>query len=686
MQERIQRQLAFINSRAHRKVRRSLSDAEWAEEAARFQRRDLPMIERYTRRLESFLEKEEVVLLADTRIQGQRTLIDYPDLYLPGELEEIGKTHHIHEKGKVCNLACDYDAVLREGLEGRRARALRAMEHADAEGKEFLSCALRTIDAAEKFALRYADALEKQGDDELVEALRVQLFYGARTLVGAMQSFRMLHFVLWASGSYHNTVGRMDQYLYPYYLNDKKAGMRDEDIEALFEDFLLSFNRDSDLYYSLQWGDNGQSVMLGGCKADGSCAVNELTSIIMKASLHIRQIDPKLNLRVDKNTPLSLYMLGTELTREGMGFPQYANDDVVIPGLVRLGYDIEDARNYTVAACWEFIIPGVAMDIPNIDAVSLAAAAKETIRTYGASCSSLSELWPHFSALLRQIAEEKAAATAPLYLEPAPYLSVLMTDCLDQARDISKGAKYNNYGFHGTGFANAVDQFAALDAFVYGDHSVDIAELDRAVENDFENDRALQYKLRVEAPKVGRDPAAKAIGDKVLDLYAQSLEGLKNERGGIFRAGTGSAMYYLWHADNLGATYDGRGSEMQLPANFSPSLTMTGSGPFSIVSGFTPPSLYKAVNGGPLTLEIHDTVFRAPDAIEKVAKLVQAFALQGGHQLQLNAVNREKLRDAQAHPENHRDLIVRVWGWSGHFTELDRCYQDQIIARTEYDM
>ena len=161
------------------------------------------------------------------------------------------------------------------------------------------------------------------------------------------------------------------------------------------------------------------------------------------------------------------------------------------------------------------------------------------------------------------------------------------------------------------------------------------------------------------------------------------MKGLKNERGGIVRAGTGSAMYYTFHANELGATADGREAGVPLPANYAPSLNIRLNGPVSLIKSFTKPDLKKVMNGGPLTIEFSESVFTQEESITKVAQLVQLFVQRGGHQLQLNTVNRERLLDAQQHPENYRNLIVRVWGWSGYFVELDKCYQDHIIRRTE---
>jgi formate C-acetyltransferase len=142
-------------------------------------------------------------------------------------------------------------------------------------------------------------------------------------------------------------------------------------------------------------------------------------------------------------------------------------------------------------------------------------------------------------------------------------------------------------------------------------------------------------------------------------------------------------MYYIWHSKDMPATPDGRNKGEEFAANYSPSIYTRCKGPVSIIKSFTKPDLKRVINGGPLTLELHDTVFRTPEAVSKVALLVKSFMDLGGHQLQLNSINRDTLLDAQKHPEKHRNLIVRVWGWSGYFVELSKEYQDHIIKRTE---
>lgn len=617
----------------------------------------LGLHQRAARRLQLFLEHERIVINPGERVYAWRTIQSFPDIYAPGEKERLTAGHHVHEQGRVCNISSDWEGVLNHGLLPRRALTTP-------EGRT-------AIDAV----LAYADRYE---DPALSRAVRT----GAKGYLEALNVFRILHFSLWASNVYHNTVGRFDQYMWPFLKADMEKGMTEAEALELTGEFFLSFNRDSDLYIGMQRGDNGQSMMLGGCDKDGKSAVNPLTTICLKASLANKRIDPKINLRVNKDTPLELYELGTQLTRQGLGFPQYANDDVVIAALTDMGYALEDARNYVVAACWEFIIPGVAMDIPNIGAVSLAGVVHEVIRENLTGAVSYEALEGKVREAIRADAEKTMKGLSPLFMEPAPYQTVLMSDV---THDVSEGAKYNNYGFHGTGFATAVDQLAAVKRYVFDEKTIAPKALCEALDSNFEQNPGLGRLLREDGPKLGRDEECEAIADRLLDAFADALEPLRNERGGRVRAGTGSAMYYLWHSKELGATADGRRAGEPLSANFSPSLTLRDAGPLSVISAMARPGLKHVMNGGPLTLELHDTVFKHPEGVTKVAQLVQAYIRMGGHQLQLNAVSREQMLDAQEHPEAHRNLIVRVWGWSGHFVQLDKGYQDQIIERVSYN-
>ncbi len=682
MTERIERQLKFLEDRKHRAFRRKLSEAEIAKIEKLIKNPSLSYIERITLRLKAFLETETPIILPDTKIHGLRTIIDFPDIYNEGEIEEIKKEHYVHEKGKITNLAWDVETVLKDGLEGRRQK----LQNGEKRDAEFCRFANETIDISIAFADKYAKLLEENGFSEDAEALKRCVRFGASTMLEALQLFRILHFILWASSCYHNTVGRFDLWLYPFYKADKEKGMTDEQALEIIEDFFLSFNRDSDLYYGLSLGDNGQSLVLGGVDKNGTHVLNELTYLALTAAKELRQIDPKINLRVDKNTPFELYEKATELTKIGLGFPQYSNDDVVIPCLMNWGYSEEDARNYAIAACWEFIIPSIGMDIPNIGGISVAKAVRDAITDNLLNCENTEELFGFVKENLFNIARERTNELKNIYIEPAPFMSLLLPETLNMGQDISLGSKYNNYGFHGVGISCGADQIAAIDQLIFREKSISKERLLSALENNFQEDPELKYILRHNAEKMGKDENAKLIGDRLLGLFADSFEGLKNERGGIFRVGTGTAMFYVWSAEELKATADGREDYEYLPANFSESMFLKDSGPLSVLLGFTLDSLKRASNGGPMTFELHDSVFKTEESTKKVASLVRTFILSGGHQLQLNAVNKENLIDAQKNPEKHKDLIVRVWGWSGHFVELDECYQNQIIKRLEFQI
>ena len=273
--------------------------------------------------------------------------------------------------------------VLGQGLLARRAaaEAARARLAGDREAETFLDAAVETIDAVLELARRYAAAAQALGRDDLAEVLQRAPAHPAASFHEALQALRLCHAVLWLSGHYHCGLGRLDQYLWPYLEADLAEGrLVPAEAQELLAEFFISLNKDSDLYPGIQQGDNGQSLMLGGVRRDGGDGVNPLTAMVLEAGRKVALIDPKINLRVTRDTDLELLAKGVELTRIGLGFPQWCNDEVVIPGLVAAGYDLEDARDYTVAACWEFIIPGKGMEVVNIGAVSMPAAADRAIR------------------------------------------------------------------------------------------------------------------------------------------------------------------------------------------------------------------------------------------------------------------------------------------------------------------
>lgn len=555
------------------------------------------------------------------------------------------------------------------------------------EHKIYLNALLKVLDLIQDFADRYRQKAMEVGNKTVAETFSHIPAKAPRNLLEALQFLRLVHYCLWASFNYHNTLGRLDQYLYAYYRQDIDTHRltKDEALE-LIEEFFISCNKDSDLYTGMQQGDNGQSLVLGGLNPDGTDSFNELSALCLQASLELKLIDPKINLRVNKHTPIELYEKGTKLTQQGLGFPQYANDDIVIKALKDWGYDEKDAYNYVVAACWEFIIPGKGTDIPNLNTLSYVSTITDTLDQLK-DCKSFDE----YMQLVHNSIDTQANALVDqvhnIYFEPAPLMSLMMENCIQTGRDVSKGNYYNNLGFHGAGLSTAVDSLAAIQKYVFDEKIISAEKMIELCHSNFKGsltDAEIQNMLRYEAPKFGNDDdKVDKIADTLLNWFADALKGRHNEMGGIYRAGTGSAMYYIWDSKDTMATPDGRSSGEELACNYSPSLFTRCDGPISIIKSFTKPNLVRVANGGPLTIELTDTMFRNDESIHKVAMFVKSFIDMGGHQMQINAVNRDKMLDAKKHPENYRNLIVRVWGWSGYFVELDEVYQDHIIKRME---
>ena len=692
MTPRIQKLLDFTFDRRQDALRR---DADWAPLLARFVAEGTPDEARARIGLQEMLRAEGAspAFLAGERIALTRTVRQVPDLHTEAEMDaRRAAGTAFGEKGVVFNLTADFGPAIRDGLDARlaqmRARLARCRAENDAEGVSFLENAILSVEAVLAFVERYRAAAEERGLADVAETLARVPRFGARTFREALQALRALHYAMWCEGEYHCGLGRIDQYLLPYYEADLAAGRLDEDgALELLEEFFVACNRDSDLYVGVQQGDNGQSVMLGGVTRDGAPAFNGLSRLCLRACGELRLVDPKINLRVDRSTPIEIFRLGTELTARGLGFPQYANDDVVIPALEKWGYAPEDARDYTVAACWEFVIPGCGMDIDNIDAVSFPGALDAALRALCARGAEDGVGYDAVEAAFLAEIQRRADALVEKYrhveILPGPFVSAISTGCVERARDICRGAKYNNFGIHGTGISVAVDSLASVRELVFEKKLVTLPELVGLLDTDFAGRPDVLAAAKA-APKMGNaDARADEIAKRAIAFWGHAFDGKKNDRGGVFRPGTGSAMYYVWHAREIPASPDGRLSGHPFPANWAPSLDVPVKGPVSVVRSFTEPDLGPVCNGGPLTIEIHDSAFAMPDGVDKVAELVRFFVLRGGHQLQINAIDRETLLDAQAHPEKHRHLVVRVWGWSGYFVELDREFQDQIIRRVE---
>jgi len=693
LSERLERLKAWTRDRGAQAYKQDVK----LDLTAECEAENLSWTRRRARFLRRMLEAEKPVILPDERIVFTRTVPITCNTPMP-KVDQERRQKEFTTGVSPANICADWHLAMRHGLLDRRRVAEEGLRKYadDQQAVEFLTSAIETLDAVLDLVKRYAAEARRVGRNDIAEMLDRVPANAPKTFHEALQSFRIIHSMLYESDSCHVTLGRFDQYMWPFFSADIEAGrLTVAEAEELLAEFFIALSRDIDYYPGVQRGDNGQSLMLGGCKSDGSDATNELTHMCLRVSYDVNMIEPKINLRVNKDTSLEILKEAAKLTRRGLGFPQYSNDDVVIPGLVNLGYDIKDAREYTVAACWEFIIPGVGMEVPNINALSFPAAVDRGVREGLAAQENFDQILDRTRRQIReQVRLYTSEYTKPMFW-PAPWYSCWMTDCLEKGKDVGYGgAKYYNYGIHGSGSANAADALAAVKTLVFDEKKVDAAEMVNALITNWENAEPLRQFIVENAPHVGNnDDRADSMLALLFDMFADACAEAKElVPGRIVRAGTGTAMFYWWLSDEkmcapiqyAGATADGRRKGDMYSSSLAPSPGIKVRGPLSVLQSYGKLPYDRVCNGGPITMELSDTVFRNDEALEKVALLIRAFAQLGCQQLQLNSLNPQILRDAKKHPERHRNLIVRVWGWSGYFVELDEHYQDQIIARTAH--
>ena len=661
---------------------------------------NLNMVQRSAFILSEMCKAEDPIVFKDEKISFIRTKINIPQYY-DGKVLKKGYGKH---KGRVYepfhNICPDYSILLTEGLEGPLHRAEEQLNHCSNKTEQrFLYAVIQTIWSVIDFAGRYELAARAAGNETVADLYARVPRYPAETFHQALQSIRFISSIFNMADNYQFGFGRMDQYLWPLYEKDINNGtLTKETARELLEEFFISLNKDTDLYRGIQQGDNGQSVMLGGCKPeDGTSAINDLTYLILEVSRDLKLIDPKINLRIDSNTPEDLLELGCELTKCGLGFPQYSNDEVVIPALVKKGYKLEDARNYTVAACWEFIIPGKGIEIVNQGAVSLPYAVdyafeKEMKKSFGGFDDK------HFRKNIKASIKEQVKnilTMRDIKTLPSPFATIFFHGAIEARQDAAQCVAYKNIGIHGAGSANAADALAAIELTYKNSGMEGLKELLAAKQNNFKGYESLRQKLHDDMPKVGNaDPEVDNELKFLFDCFADAADELSNDKFKV-RAGSGSAMFYIWLTDEnfkwtfepkIKATADGRYDKEPLSTSLAPSHGVKVNGVLSVLKSYSVIDYSRIMNGGPITIELSPSIFNSDEGIKKLAQLIRYFVSVGNQQLQLNVLDAGVLEDAIKHPERHRNLIVRVWGWSGYFTELAPEYQQHVLNRHKYNL
>lgn len=683
MTERVEKMLSFYRSREYRKLR---NGENWDLEE-QVSREDLYHFS--TVYMRESLKRERVVLFADDHFGFNRYMAMSPGLPAPlSSNVKVIQGEQYYEC--ISNIVPDYNKLISRGFSDVIAEIDQKLPNV--EDDRFYCNAKAQLTEIIKLCDRYRDAAKLEGCIKLHHALCNIPRKGASSFYEACLFQKILIFAMRCGLYKHLAMGRFDQYMLPYFQTDLDRGVSEEELLETLELYFISLNFDTDLYNGIQQGDNGQSIVLGGYDLDGTEHFNRLSELCLQASMELCLIDPKINVRVGKATPDAIYAAGTKLTKCGLGFPQYCNDDIIIPGLIKLGYTPEDAANYAVAACWEPVIPARGADVPNRIALSFPLQMLHAIERTLPNCASFEVLLQEVEASIRDRCEEmrqkcwgKESYYFSVGFNPSPLISLMMDGCLESGADISTFClPYHNLGTFGVGISTMADSLYAVKKLVFDEKQITQQELLDALHANYVEYDHLRNRMANCAKMGDDDDGPDKIAERMMTCFAASLNGKSNGSGGIWRVGTGSAQTYLSMGEKCPATPDGRKAGEPLSCSFSPAPGARTSGPLSVIRSFTKCDLTDHINGGPITMELHDNVFRNAMGEAKVAQLVKLFVLSGGHQLQLNAINREKLLEAQKHPEQYPNLIVRVWGWSGYFCELDTQYQNHIIARTEH--
>lgn len=654
--------------------------------------------------LRNMVNKESAVIEDDERIVFTRTT--------PHPINPVPKAFVEQEKkmkkpligNRVHNICADWEMILQQGLLGRENAALVALAKygQDKDKKVFLECVLDSISSIRLLIEKYKICAKEKNRLDIYNTLTHVPENRPRSFYEALQSLRILQAVLWMNGHNHIGFGRFDQYMWPYLQNDLKNNVLSVDeAYTLLQEFLIAVNRDTDVYPGIQQGDNGQTLVVGGVTPSGENVENLMTQLVLQAACELALPDPKINLRIHSSTSDRIIELAGKLVQKGLGFPQISNDDVVIPALIKHGYAPQDARNYVVAACWEFIIPGKGMDVPNINALSFPYEADKAIREGLAKNLTYEDILnntkSNISKRVSQYIENKLSLR---YWPPSPLYSAYMSGCVEKGIDINNGgAVYHAYGIHGAGSADAADALCAVRELVYKRKEVYPQEYLSALQNNWNGHEEWRDKFVRNCPHVGdNDDCADELLVMLFSFFADACEensnkAYKNGRRVVLRPGGGSAMYYLWLIKKMrenqlepvvGATAEGRKEGDLISANLSTSMGVKTKGPISCLLSFSKIDYQRIYNGGPITIDLMPQTFRGEKGLMQIENIIKVFFITGCQQLQINMVSPHDLMEAQKYPEKYKNLVVRVWGWSAYFCELDKAYQDHLIYRQYY--
>ncbi len=578
-------------------------------------------------------------------------------------------------------------------------------------------------DALLQFASRCADKLKELAKNEVDSERKNELEQMAiicnrvpaltpRTFWEALQYYWFVHIgVITELNTWDSfNPGRLDQHLLPFYERDIESGiLTEERARELLQSFWIKFNnqpappkvgvtaQESNTYTDFCL------INLGGVKETGEDAVNELTYLILDVIEEMRLLQPSSMVQISKKNPDRLLLRALEIIRTGYGQPSLFNTDAIIPEMVRQGKSIEDARNGGSSGCVEtgafgkesYILTGY-FNLPKVLEITLhngldPRTGKEIgIRTGDPmNFTTFDELYEAFEKQLRYFIDVKIKGNIVIerlwaeYL-PAPFMSLLIDDCIQNGKDYNNGgARYNSSYIQGVGMGSITDSLTALKYHVFDKKSLALQEMFIALKSNFDGSEQLRRILVEETPKYGNDDDyADDILRRVFESYFENIDGRPNTKGGHFRVNLLPTTCHVYFGSVVGALPDGRKAGEPLSEGISPVQGADRKGPTSVLKSAAKID-HLRTGGTLLNQKFTPQVLADEEGLIKLAHLIRSYFKMDGHHIQFNVVTAETLRKAQKEPEKYKDLIVRVAGYSDYFVDLGIELQNEIIRRTE---
>lgn len=605
------------------------------------------------------------------------------------------------------HFAPDYEGMLRKGIPGVIAEIKESIEkhNGDSEKTDFLRAAQITMEAFLHMVSDYAKAAEKAGLTEAAEVCGKLCERAPQTFREALQLVWLAHISLCAEGRYAMALGRMDQYLFPFYCSDIAANrITREQAEEMLACTLYKIAE----VRCVCGGDDVVNIAIGGVlPQNGEDATNELSYMLLRAVKACEIPGPNLSARISSKTEKRFIEACLDVVGTGLGYPALMNDDVNIPALQRYGYAFEDCRNYCMVGCIENFIAGKQppwtdgrynapkyVELALNDGVCMltgerlgpATGKAEDITTMDAFMQALEEqMRCGMDAHMMWFLNYNNRLNPLQYQQP--YLSCYCTTCIERGLDINRGGTVypSAYGAGCMGIATVADSLAAIEQVVFNEKLITLAQLRDILKADFEGFEDIHVKL-LHAPKYGNN-------DDFVDRYAQwyvnfsarLFDEYKTLDGGPVYVAMASNVANIPAGAEIAATPDGRKSRQPLSDASSPMREMDRKGATASLHSVAKPDYTQVACGSVVNQKYAPSVLSDEVKISKLAALIQTYFRHGGQEIQINAVSREKLRDAMEHPENYSDLVVRVSGFSAYYTSLSREIQEDILGRTEHE-